>query len=221
MPLNSKKQGDKTVRRKRFLKAGFLIPIFGVFVLISGAYASMTGDIDNYEGTDLRDAVAVLQVCAGMSPSLKPGIDEKIGLKDAILALQVAAGIKEVALWYKDSDGDWFSDGTAQSAVSRPSEDYYTESELIGTSGDSDDSDPDVHPPALPEIEIVKGGIQAAGKEWSAAENPISALPAEERKKMMGALIPDDTGATIYDFRRSARSDPPPSFDWRNVASVS
>ncbi|RLC14441.1 MAG: hypothetical protein DRI57_14475 [Deltaproteobacteria bacterium] len=205
------------MKRKHFLRAGFLIPIFGMFVLFSGASGSMTGDVDNYQGTDLRDAVTVLQVCAGMSPSLKPGLDEKIGLQDAILALQIAAGIRELAIWYKDSDGDWFSDGTAQTAAGRPSEDHYMESELIGTSGDSDDSDPDVHPPVPPEIETVSGSIQNAEKEWTAAENPVAALPAEERKKMMGALMPDDTGANIYNFRRSARSDPPSSFDWRNA----
>ena len=78
------------------MRAGFLIPIFGVLVLASGASGSVTGDVDNHQGTDLRDALTVLQVCAGMSPSLKPGIDEKIGLQDAIFALQVAAGIRKI-----------------------------------------------------------------------------------------------------------------------------
>jgi hypothetical protein len=90
------------MRRKRFLKAGFLIPIFGMFVLASAAFGS-TADIDNYQGTDLRDAVTVLQICAGMNPSLKSGISERIGLKDAIFALQVAAGIRKI-LFVTDGD---------------------------------------------------------------------------------------------------------------------
>jgi len=81
---------------KYFLETWVLIPMFGIFVLISAAFGSMTGDIDNYQGTDLRDAVAAIQVCAGMNPSLKPGIDEKIGLQHAIFALQVAAGIRKI-----------------------------------------------------------------------------------------------------------------------------
>ena len=199
------------------MRAGFLIPIFGILLLSPGASASMTADVDNYQGTDLRDAIAVLQVCAGMTPSLKSGIEGQVGLKDTILALQLVAGIKELLVWYKDSDGDWFSDGTEQAAVGRPSQDYYMKSELIGTSGDSDDSNPDVHPPIPPEIETVSGSVQAADKGWVAAENPIAALPKEERQRIMGALTPDDTGANIYNFWRSARSDPPSSFDWRNA----
>ncbi|MDM8522089.1 M12 family metallo-peptidase [Desulfococcaceae bacterium HSG8] len=75
---------------------GFLVPIFGLFVLVSGVSGSMTGDIDNHQGIDLRDSVTVLQICAGMNPSLKPGIDEEIGLQHAIFALQVVAGIRKI-----------------------------------------------------------------------------------------------------------------------------
>lgn len=71
-------------------------------MLSAGASALMTGDIDNYQGTDLRDAVAAIQVCAGMSPSLKPGIEREIGLADAIFALQVVSGI--VVLPYNPGD---------------------------------------------------------------------------------------------------------------------
>ena len=79
------------MRRKRYLKAGFLIPIFGVFVLVSGAFG--TGDVDDNEGVDLRDTITVLQICAGMKPDVNAEYEGKIGLKDAIFALQVVSGI--------------------------------------------------------------------------------------------------------------------------------
>ncbi|MDM8522623.1 C25 family cysteine peptidase [Desulfococcaceae bacterium HSG8] len=51
--------------------------------------------------------------------------------------------------WYKDADGDGYSDGTVMHSVSRPSDIYYSESELIAKSGDKNDSDTGVHPESL------------------------------------------------------------------------
>ena len=47
--------------------------------------------------------------------------------------------------WYKDYDGDFYSDGNKVWAVSRP-EDYYLESELTATSGDCDDTIESMNP---------------------------------------------------------------------------
>ncbi|MDM8551780.1 MopE-related protein [Desulfobacterales bacterium HSG2] len=51
-------------------------------------------------------------------------------------------------LWYKDSDGDGYSDGTYQTSETRPGTDYYKDSELEDTSGDCNDEDADVYPGA-------------------------------------------------------------------------
>jgi hypothetical protein len=54
------------------------------------------GDIDVYENTDLRDAIAALQVCAGLNPSsLKPFVFGRISIEETIYIMQILAGIRE------------------------------------------------------------------------------------------------------------------------------
>ncbi len=45
--------------------------------------------------------------------------------------------------WYKDQDGDGYSDGTTIISCERPA-DYYVASELVATSGDPDDTNPNM-----------------------------------------------------------------------------
>ncbi|HER62967.1 MAG TPA: hypothetical protein ENO11_03220, partial [Desulfobacteraceae bacterium] len=56
--------------------------------------------------------------------------------------------------WYKDQDGDGYSDGMIDSVSCLRPEGYYVASELIQTSGDPDDADPDIIPstPSFPWI---------------------------------------------------------------------
>ncbi|VEN75122.1 exported hypothetical protein [Candidatus Desulfarcum epimagneticum] len=49
--------------------------------------------------------------------------------------------------WYKDSDGDKYSEGTRQSSGTQPAG-YYLSSDLIATSGDCDDNNASVNPAA-------------------------------------------------------------------------
>ena len=79
------------MKRKRFLRTGFLIPIFGMPILTSGAFA--TGDVDDNEGIDLRDVITALQTCAGMTPNIRADYAGQIGLKDTIFALQIISGV--------------------------------------------------------------------------------------------------------------------------------
>jgi len=55
------------------------------------------------------------------------------------------SGDTDVTTWYKDADGDGYSDGTVQEATVQP-DDYYEFSALTSASGDCDDSDADVNP---------------------------------------------------------------------------
>ncbi|MCP4110033.1 MAG: hypothetical protein GY749_31680 [Desulfobacteraceae bacterium] len=48
---------------------------------------------------------------------------------------------KAEIIWYKDADGDGYSDGTSLISLNRPSDFYYSGSELIAVSGDSNDND--------------------------------------------------------------------------------
>ncbi|MGM0655468.1 MAG: MopE-related protein, partial [Thermodesulfobacteriota bacterium] len=60
------------------------------------------------------------------------------------------------SVWYKDSDGDGYSDGENLISYTRPGDDYYLSTELIATVGDFDDNNYDVHPGA---DEICDNGI--------------------------------------------------------------
>ncbi len=90
------------MKRKRFLRAGLIIPIFGMFVLFSGASGSMTGDVDNNQGIDLSDVVTALQVCAGkptysnIYTDADVNGDGIIGLEEVIFALQITAGLRKL-----------------------------------------------------------------------------------------------------------------------------
>ena len=53
-------------------------------------------------------------------------------------------------IWYKDFDGDLYSDGNTVYAVSQPT-DYYLESQLTAINGDCDDGDENVNPGAYDE----------------------------------------------------------------------
>lgn len=131
-------------RERIFLK--IILAVAMLTFSSANAFGAITGDIDGAGDVDLRDAVMAIQVCAGMKPT---GVhkensvnDSKIGLAEAITALQTAASI----LWYKDADGDGYSDGTTLISFGRPSDIYYESAELIITYGDRDDSDSNIHP---------------------------------------------------------------------------
>jgi len=78
--------------------------------------------------------------------------------KDGDVDGEDLAGFSEYfgkSCWHKDSDEDFYSDGTKIWAVSRPVE-YYLESELTAINSDCDDNDIDINPDAN---EIACDGI--------------------------------------------------------------
>ncbi len=115
---------------------------FGIFVLcsvtVSGASAA---DVDGSGDVDLKDALAALQVCAGLNPSVTvsadAGGDGKIGLEEAISVLQTLANWVDPATMYgkiivgyqgwfscpgdgskvSDTWGHWFHWNTSPDAV--------------------------------------------------------------------------------------------------------
>jgi hypothetical protein len=56
--------------------------------------------------------------------------------------------------WYKDADGDGYSDGSSITGSGSPPPGYYPASSLIATTGDCADNDPTIHPGA---VEICDG----------------------------------------------------------------
>jgi hypothetical protein len=68
----------------------------------------------------------------------------------------IAIEVKKSQKWYKDKDGDRYSDGTWLNDVDRPSKTYYLSSELTAISGDCKDNNALIHPGAT---EICGDGI--------------------------------------------------------------
>jgi hypothetical protein len=58
--------------------------------------------------------------------------------------------------WYRDTDGDRYSNGSSLQSVNRPASNYYLASELTATTGDCNDSNAAIHPGAT---EICGDGI--------------------------------------------------------------
>ena len=68
------------------------------------------------------------------------------GCKDPCDDNQTCPGLQRP--WYRDADGDGFSDGVKVCALLKPGADYYNTCKLAVSSADCDDTDPDVHPGA-------------------------------------------------------------------------
>ena len=66
--------------------------------------------------------------------------------------------------WYKDTDGDGYSNGQSQKSANSPGNNYYKATQLTALSGDCDDNDRTIHPKAN---EICGDGIDqdCSGKD--------------------------------------------------------
>jgi C1A family cysteine protease len=203
-----------------FFGKSFFVLIF-LLLFVVNATAS-PGNVDGFGDVDLKDVVMSLQVTAGINPanvSLDGDVnnDGAIGLAEAVFGLQAVAQIRQIAkTWYKDSDGDGYSDGTSIVSDTRPSDDYFSNMEIIATSGDVDDGNPDIFPVGAPtEFARVLSSVDASGAEWTAEPNPVSVLSKEDRGRYLGALIPPDL-ENRSKRRYSLRENLPASLDWRN-----
>ncbi|OEU81267.1 MAG: hypothetical protein BA865_06000 [Desulfobacterales bacterium S5133MH4] len=84
---------------------------------------------------------------------ITPSTETRTAVAGSVLTLDVEYEsdpdcVPGSSAWYKDEDGDGFSDGTKEIATDRPNSGYYGASKLISTSGDCDDNDNSVHPGA-------------------------------------------------------------------------
>lgn len=73
--------------------------------------------------------------------------------------------------WYKDADGDGYSDGTILEDISAPNLEYYLAGDLTSTSGDCDDNDFNIHPGAedIPNDGVdqdCEGGDEVSDRVW-------------------------------------------------------
>ncbi len=200
----------------------FIMILAGVMLLASSAFGE-PGNVDSIGGVDLKDVIMSLQVSAGLSPlGASTGGDAnsngKIGLEEAIYGLQIVAGLRESAAattWYKDADGDKYSDNTQIISAARPSGGYYKESELLAIAGDPNDNDPQAVPVgAITEIARIQTSIQTTGAGWVAETNPVSVLSDDQRKLRLGAILPASIPQSAK--RTYTARDNPPYFDWRN-----
>jgi|GEM_PF-5713205 len=77
----------------------FVTVLASVLLIVSSAFAGTAGNVNNDTTVDLKDVIAALQVCAGLTPAgISTGGDAnndgKIGLEEAIYVLQVVSQLR-------------------------------------------------------------------------------------------------------------------------------
>jgi hypothetical protein len=105
------------------------------------------------------------------------------------------AGINPARLWYKDADGDGYSDGTTVMQCERPEGPYYLASELTATSGDCDDAAAGINPETV-WYKDADGDGYSDGSSVTQCERPTDYYLASELTATSGDC--DDTVESVY-----------------------
>ncbi|MFC1854959.1 choice-of-anchor Q domain-containing protein [Thermodesulfobacteriota bacterium] len=117
-------------------------------------------------------------------------------------------GAYEISLWYKDSDGDGYSDGTTEYASLRPTG-YKLVGELTATSGDCNDNNSTAH---LNGTEVCRDGID---QDCSGADDVCPTIDIDD--------VVDDAGSnggTCFIATASYEEMPVPTIIERAVAAI-
>lgn len=110
---------------------------------VRGGQSDFSGDVDGDGYTESQGD------CNDNDAAIHPGATEICGDgKDNNCDGTIDEGCVQNETWYKDVDGDNYSDGTSLKSINRPNGNYYLASELTATSGDCDDNDNSINPEA-------------------------------------------------------------------------
>ena len=133
------------------MKKFFVAALYILFILPVIAYAGeygLNGDINNDDKIALDDAIFALQIVAGIKKIMASDQTEPLTTTTSLIT-ETSITEKPITTWYKDADGDGFSDGSKISSVTRPSDVYYKADDLIATAGDLNDNNIDIHPESI------------------------------------------------------------------------
>ena len=106
--------------------------------------------------------------------------------------------ISTIKTWYKDADGDKYSDGTSQTSVNRPNSNYYEASDLTATLGDCDDNVASMNPGAA---EVCGDGIDqdCNGSDLSCgATYPNTVIDTISVGNFPGGVVVTPNGNYVY-----------------------
>lgn len=140
--------------------------------------------------------------CNDNDANIHPGTTEICGDgKDNNCDGNIDEGCVITQIWYKDADGDWYSDGTPLQSVNRPSLIYYLASELTAISGDCSDSDTAIHPGATEVCGDGKDNNCNGTTDEGCPQNqsPTANAGAGQMVKSGDAVILDGAGSTDSD----------------------
>ncbi|MBI5013942.1 MAG: carboxypeptidase regulatory-like domain-containing protein [Deltaproteobacteria bacterium] len=136
---------------------------------------STTGDCNDADPTVYPDA---LEVCGDGIDNDCSGLDEPCG-----------------STWYRDSDGDGYSDGATLTQEDRPGG-YFLSSELAAVSGDCNDADPAVHPGAA---EVCGDRTDQDCNGFVDDGCPVSVAPAGQTINVGRASVEFCAGAVVVE----------------------
>ncbi len=132
--------------------------------------------------------------------------------------------IAQVKTWYKDADGDKYSDGTTQISTTQPA-DYYLAEDLIATSGDCNDNNANIYPghgcdsDLLVVITNVVERIHDPGREYPDIMFTADAHPGSISHSIHGPSERFEAGISLENFSITGLPDIP-EYDWSQLDRV-